>query len=307
MMNGYNFTTQVREVLARAREEAAALRHEYVGTEHVLLALLRQEGSVARCVIDNLGVDADAVRNEVLGVVKHGTASRTGPDLPYTSRAKKVLELAMSQARELNTNYVGTEHLLLGLIAEERGIAAQVLASHGLTHEPVLEETQRVLATSAAGDEAPPDVIRAVRRRPAAAGANERLRLVMNLAFEFAKARGSRVVGTPDCAIALLEHGEGSANAVFGRLGLDSAGVRDAIAAARGEASDTISPEDVLQLDPSLAAAMERERAAARAPHLSTAHLALALLTDDSSVAPIFAAAGMTRAGFSQELARISG
>src|SRR5687768_15728897 len=118
-MVGFNFTERVRKVLAMAREEAARLYHEYVGTEHMLLGLIREREGVAAEVLDRFGVDLDAVAERVEEIVKKGkTAGPVGPDLPYTSRAKKVIELAMNQAVELRHSYVGTEHLLLGLIAE---------------------------------------------------------------------------------------------------------------------------------------------------------------------------------------------
>ena len=132
-MNGYNFTERVRKVLAMAREEAARLHHEYVGTEHILLGLIREGEGVAAAVLQNLSVDLDEMQQKIEETVKKGKAVQaTGPDLPYTSRAKKVLELAMSEARELNHSYVGTEHLLLGLLREEKGIAAQVLTDAGV-------------------------------------------------------------------------------------------------------------------------------------------------------------------------------
>jgi ATP-dependent Clp protease ATP-binding subunit ClpC len=115
-MNGYNFTERVRKVLAMAREEAERLRHEYVGTEHILLGLIREGEGVAAAVLQNLSVDLDDIQQQIEDTVKKGkAAAATGPDLPYTSRAKKVLELAMAEARDLTHNYVGTEHLLLGL------------------------------------------------------------------------------------------------------------------------------------------------------------------------------------------------
>ena len=132
-MNGYNFTERVRKVLQMAREEAQRLHHEYVGTEHILLGLIREGEGVAAAVLQNLNVDLDEVQQKIEETVKKGKAVQaTGPDLPYTSRAKKVLELAMSEARELNHSYVGTEHLLLGLLREEKGIAAQVLTEAGV-------------------------------------------------------------------------------------------------------------------------------------------------------------------------------
>jgi len=147
-MNGYNFTERVRKVLQMAREEAQRLHHEYVGTEHVLLGLIREGEGVAAAVLQNLNVDLDEVQQKIEETVKKGKAVQaTGPDLPYTSRAKKVLELAMSEARELNHSYVGTEHLLLGLLREEKGIAAQVLTEAGVNLDAARTETLRLLGT----------------------------------------------------------------------------------------------------------------------------------------------------------------
>jgi ATP-dependent Clp protease ATP-binding subunit ClpC len=147
-MNGYNFTERVRKVLAMAREEAARLHHEYVGTEHILLGLIREGEGVAATVLQNLNVELDDVQQKIEETVRKGKAVQaTGPDLPYTSRAKKVLELAMAEARELNHSYVGTEHLLLGLLREEKGIAAQVLTDAGVGLEAARAETLRILGT----------------------------------------------------------------------------------------------------------------------------------------------------------------
>jgi ATP-dependent Clp protease ATP-binding subunit ClpC len=147
-MNGYNFTDRVRKVLQMAREEAARLHHEYVGTEHILLGLIREGEGVAAAVLTNLSVDLEEIQQKIEETVKKGKAGAvTGPDLPYTSRAKKVLELAMAEARELNHSYVGTEHLLLGLLREEKGIAAQVLNDAGVTLEQSRAETLRLLGS----------------------------------------------------------------------------------------------------------------------------------------------------------------
>ena len=147
-MNGYNFTERVRKVLATAREEAARLHHEYVGTEHILLALARERDGVAHAVLENLDVDRDDVIQRVDGTVKSGPPDKhVGPDLPYTVRAKKVLELSMSEARVMSHSYVGTEHLLLGVLAEQKGIGAQTLTALGLTLEAARQETLRLLGT----------------------------------------------------------------------------------------------------------------------------------------------------------------
>lgn len=142
---GYNFTDRTRKVLQMAREEAARLQHEYVGTEHILLGLVREGGGVACAVLANLNVELEAVVAKVDEIVKKGWETPRAPDLPYTSRAKKVLEFAMSEARELNHSYVGTEHLLLGLLREAKGIAAQVLTDAGVSLEQARAETLRLL------------------------------------------------------------------------------------------------------------------------------------------------------------------
>ncbi|MEO8634794.1 MAG: ATP-dependent Clp protease ATP-binding subunit [Gemmatimonadales bacterium] len=155
-MNGYNFTDRVRKVLQMAREEAARLHHEYVGTEHILLGLIREGEGVAAAVLQNLNVDLEEIQQKIEETVKKGkAAAATGPDLPYTSRAKKVLELAMTEARELNHSYVGTEHLLLGLLREEKGIAAQVLTDAGVNLEQSRAETLRLLGSDMPQAQAP--------------------------------------------------------------------------------------------------------------------------------------------------------
>jgi hypothetical protein len=154
-MNGYNFTDRVRKSLMFAREEAFRLHHEYVGTEHILLGLLLEGAGVASAVLSNLKADPETIRQKVLEIVKAGQSG--GPailDLPYTSRAKRVLELSMSEARELGHSYVGTEHVLLGLIREEKGIAAQVLAGLGITGERARAETVSVLGDHASAGKA---------------------------------------------------------------------------------------------------------------------------------------------------------
>jgi ATP-dependent Clp protease ATP-binding subunit ClpC len=143
----YNFTDRVRKVLAMAREEAVRLQHDYVGTEHILLGLIREGEGVAAAVLMNLSVDLDQIQERTEEQVRKGKAGPTMGELPYTSRAKKVLEFAVAEARDLNHSYVGTEHLLLGLLREEKGVAAQVLESVGVTLDQAREQTLKLLGT----------------------------------------------------------------------------------------------------------------------------------------------------------------
>jgi ATP-dependent Clp protease ATP-binding subunit ClpC len=149
----YNFTDRVRKVLAMARDEAIRLQHDYVGTEHILLGLIREGEGVAAAVLTNLSADLDQINERIEESVKKGKATIALGELPYTSRAKKVLEFAMAEARELNHSYVGTEHLLLGLLREEKGIAAQVLNSLGISLEDARAETLKVLGSDVSPSE----------------------------------------------------------------------------------------------------------------------------------------------------------
>ncbi len=143
----YNFTDRVRKVLAMAREEAIRLHHDYVGTEHILLGLIREGEGVAAAVLTNLSVDLEQLQERIEESVRPGKATIALGELPYTSRAKKVLEFAMAEARELNHSYVGTEHLLLGLLREEKGIAADVLNQLGVTLEEARRQTLKLLGS----------------------------------------------------------------------------------------------------------------------------------------------------------------
>lgn len=139
-MDALEFSDRLRGVLSEARGEATRLRHEHVGTEHLLLALLADSDRddvappcMVRLVFDILAVDRGKMRQVLEQTVLTGRAPATEDQLSYTSRAKAVLELAMAEARMLRAGTVDTQHLLLGLIREERGIAAQVLLDFGVT------------------------------------------------------------------------------------------------------------------------------------------------------------------------------
>jgi ATP-dependent Clp protease ATP-binding subunit ClpA len=154
-MQGFNFTERVRKVLANARMEAADLRHEYVGTEHMLLAIANENEGVASAVLDSFNVRRADIVDRVKSVLTPGRSTEpVGSDRPYTTRAKKVLELAMSEARVLSHSYVGTEHLLLGVLAEP-GIASQTLQALGVNLERARAETVTLLGVEAKRPESP--------------------------------------------------------------------------------------------------------------------------------------------------------
>jgi ATP-dependent Clp protease ATP-binding subunit ClpC len=139
------FTERVRKVIYLAREEAARLQHDYIGTEHLLLGVIREGEGIAATVLNNLGLDLDRIRQEVENMVSASGGTMTIGEIPFTPRAKRVLELAVEEARSLGHNYVGTEHLLLGLIREGEGVAAKVLLELGVDRKRVREETLKLL------------------------------------------------------------------------------------------------------------------------------------------------------------------
>ncbi|MFQ5464097.1 MAG: Clp protease N-terminal domain-containing protein, partial [Phycisphaerae bacterium] len=147
------FTDRARKVMALANQEAQRFNHEYIGTEHILLGLVKEGSGVGANVLKNLELDLRKVRLEVEKLVKSGPETVTMGKLPQTPRAKKVIEYAIEEARNLNHNYVGTEHLLLGLLREQDGVAAQVLMNLNLRLEDVREEVLNLLGASDEGDE----------------------------------------------------------------------------------------------------------------------------------------------------------
>ncbi|HWB19410.1 MAG TPA: ATP-dependent Clp protease ATP-binding subunit [Phycisphaerales bacterium] len=146
-------TDRARKVMALANQEAQRFNHEYIGTEHILLGLVKEGSGVGANVLKNLDIDLRKVRLEVEKLVKAGPEMVTMGKLPQTPRAKKVIEYAIEEARNLNHNYVGTEHLLLGLLREHDGVAAQVLMNLGLKLEEVREEVLNLLGAGVEGDE----------------------------------------------------------------------------------------------------------------------------------------------------------
>ncbi|GIU97927.1 MAG: hypothetical protein KatS3mg013_1730 [Actinomycetota bacterium] len=124
------FTDRARRVVVLAQEEARMLNHNYIGTEHILLGLIHEGEGVAAKALESMNISLEAVRQQVEEIIGQGQAAPTG-HIPFTPRAKKVLELSLREALQLGHNYIGTEHILLGLIREGEGVAAQVLQKLG--------------------------------------------------------------------------------------------------------------------------------------------------------------------------------
>ena len=144
------FTDRARDAMGFAQDEARRLGHNFLGTEHLLLGLVRKRDGVAGKVLRRMGVRLPAVRSAVESVIGRGAAAAAG-ELRMTPRAKKVLELAVKEAGRLRHNYVGTEHLLLGIVREGEGVAAGILGRLGITHEKVRAEVLRMIGSGPDG------------------------------------------------------------------------------------------------------------------------------------------------------------
>jgi ATP-dependent Clp protease ATP-binding subunit ClpC len=139
------FTDRARRVVVSAQDEARQLDQNYIGTEHILLGLVHEGNGVAGKALESLGISLDEIRQRVEETIGRGQHASSG-HIPFTPRAKKVLELSLREAQQLGHHYIGTEHILLGLISEGDGVAAQVLTSLGADHDRVREQATRLLA-----------------------------------------------------------------------------------------------------------------------------------------------------------------
>jgi Clp amino terminal domain, pathogenicity island component len=143
------FTDRARRVVVLAQEEARGLNHDYIGTEHILLGLIHEREGVAARALTELGISLEGARAQVVAEIGHGKQA-PGGHIPFTPRAKKVLELSLREALQLGHNYIGTEHILLGLIREGEGVAAQVLVTLGASLERVRQQVVQLLADAGA-------------------------------------------------------------------------------------------------------------------------------------------------------------
>jgi ATP-dependent Clp protease ATP-binding subunit ClpC len=166
------FTDRARQVVALAQEEARTLSHNHIGTEHILLGLIHEGEGVAAEALEALGISLDAVRQQIEEIIGHGRRTPSG-HIPFTPRAKKVLELSLREALQLGHNYIGTEHILLGLIREGKGVAAQVLVRLGADLNRVRQQV--ILLVHGTQDDDEPRTRHAPRRVGPAGGRARKL------------------------------------------------------------------------------------------------------------------------------------
>ena len=195
------FTDRARRVVVHSQEEAHLLDHNYIGTEHLLLALVDEGAGVAAEALDQLGVSRQGVRAQIEDIIGHGSSSPSG-HIPFTPRSKKVLELSLREARQLGHHYIGTEHILLGLIREGEGVAAQVLVKMGVTLDQVRNKIIELLGEPPEGRsiEAMPreDIARAVQAPPILPVPAETHPVCPHCRRPLAEAGAVRVLAVPD-------------------------------------------------------------------------------------------------------------
>jgi ATP-dependent Clp protease ATP-binding subunit ClpC len=217
------FSEDARKVLSASRKAAQDFRHDYIGTEHMLLGLVACEGTVAATALQRLGVDAHHVRGELTDIVRCGAHQVLG-QLPFTPRAKRVLELALGEAQEDGHDHIGTGHLLLGVLREGHGIAAQVLGKLGLTLDkarPVVMDVMRAFRDARDGPPTPGPMI------------GETLRNILKKAHDEASHLKRATVEPEDALVAMVD-GHGIAARVLRELGATPDGVRKRIHELRG-------------------------------------------------------------------------
>jgi ATP-dependent Clp protease ATP-binding subunit ClpC len=202
-------------VVVLAQEEARMLNHNYIGTEHILLGLIHEGEGVAAKALESLNISLDAVRAQVQEIIGEGQQAPSG-HIPFTPRAKKVLELSLREALQLGHNYIGTEHILLGLIHEGEGVAAKALESMGISLEAVRTEVEDIIGT---GGHPPNGYI----------PFTPRAKKVLELALREALQLGHKYIGTEHILLGLIREGEGVAAQVLVKLGADLSRVRQQV------------------------------------------------------------------------------
>ncbi len=213
-----NFTPRAQQVVALARKEADRLNHNCVGTEHLLLGLIGLGHGVAVNVLRKMGLDLDTVRLEVEKLAGTGADHRgTGP-IPITPRVKKVLALAQREQKALNHTYLGTEHLLLGLLHEGEGVAARILKDHGADLEQMRWEVLKELDPNFAADQTTSHASRPVARPLLRTPHTDK---VLALAQEEAQALGHPQIGPEHLLLGLLREGDNLAVRALQNLGVD--------------------------------------------------------------------------------------
>ena len=256
------FTDRARRVVVLAQEEARTLNHNYIGTEHILLGLLREGDGVAARVLQRIGVSSEAVRDKVTSIIGLGAEAAPTGHIPFTPRSKKVLELSLREALQLGHNYIGTEHILLGLVREGQGVAAQVLVNLGLDMSSVRQAVIDELAGMGANIRMPSTGMVRTPETPAAAKA----------AAEARRLAGGRAVGSQHVLRGLMGQEDSMAAKALADLGVTPEALEAKLA----------------ELDPAGTSDETPEEAGARRIRMRVQDKVLTLEIDDAELAASF-------------------
>jgi ATP-dependent Clp protease ATP-binding subunit ClpA len=273
------FTERARQVVVLAQEEARAMRHSYVGTEHVLLGLLRVEEGLAADVLIGLGVTLERVRGEVVRIVGSGEEVTSG-QIPFTPRAKQVLELSLREALRLGHNYIGTEHILLALVSEHEGVAARIMLDFGADDENVRNAViRRLSGPTGRGSRREQRSRAAGAGEPASLELDSHARLAIELAKREALSLGQREVASEHLLLGLALSGHGLAARVLEYVGVTIERARPLIVAIAGAAEPL--PFGETALTPAATQAIvgaTREALNLGAESIGTEHILLSLI-----------------------------
>jgi ATP-dependent Clp protease ATP-binding subunit ClpA len=199
------FTDRARRVVVLAQEEARSLDHNYIGTEHILLGMLREGEGVAAKALEELGIGLDAIRQQVVEIIGRGQQLPSG-HIPFTPRAKKVLELSLRESLQLGHEYIGTEHILLGMLREGEGVAAKALEELGIGLDAIRQQVVEIIGR---GQQLPSGHI----------PFTPRAKKVLELSLRESLQLGHEYIGTEHILLGLIREGEGVAAQVLTRLG----------------------------------------------------------------------------------------
>jgi ATP-dependent Clp protease ATP-binding subunit ClpA len=277
------FNEQARKVLSLAQEEAQRFDHSYLGTEHLLLGLVRVSDSTAARVLRGLDVELSKVRSAVEFIIGRAPATPS-TDIGLTARSKRVIELTIDEARRFNHQYIGTEHLLLGMLREGEGIAAGVLQSLGVTLEKARAQTLKVLGQQSA-DTANAGPLGEDTDRERLDKFTERTRKVLTHAREEAQRLRHNYIGTEHLLLGMLREGESVAARVLNSAGVDLTNARDAVESMIGH-GDRIVLGDI-GLTPRSRKVIELAVNEARRlnhRHVGTEHLLLGLVREGEGI-----------------------
>jgi ATP-dependent Clp protease ATP-binding subunit ClpA len=296
------FTDRARRVVVLAQDEARALNHNYIGTEHVLLGLIHEGEGAGAAALEAMGLSLEEIRRQVEEIIGQGQEAPSG-HIPFTPRAKKVLELALREALQFGHNYVGTEHIMLGLIREGEGVASQVLTHMGADMDGAREQVTQLLRNyqstrPPAGSveqvpaPSPSTAESTAATQPSRSTASmferftDRSRRVVVLAQEEARMLNHNYIGTEHILLGLIHEGEGVGAAALQALGISLDAVRQQIEEIIGQGQQ--APSGDIPFTPRARAVLElslREALQLGHNYIGTEHLLLALTRESESVA----------------------